>query len=211
MKFRDILENENKGKVEPFEPNPLPYGFSDLEPNIDRETMKEHYEKHYLGYVKKLNKEFDNTPHLVKPLESILKNIRSYSPAVRNNGGGVHNHNHFWDIIKPGGSTKPTGELALSIAREWGGVGGFKRVFKKEGLKRFGSGWVWLSHWDGELKIHSTPNQDSPLMDGYIPIIGCDVWEHSYYLKWKSNREGWLNTFLEIINWDSALQNFIKK
>lgn len=211
MKFRDILENEREvgEKKEAFQPQPLPYSFSALEPHIDSETMEEHYQKHYKGYVKKLNGEFEDTPHLVKPLEEILRHIRSYSVGVRNNGGGVHNHNHFWEIIKPGGSTQPKGELSLLISRQWGGVDGFKSSFKSEGLKRFGSGWVWLSKGEGgELKIHSTPNQDSPLMEGHTPIIGCDVWEHSYYLKWRSNREGWLNTFLEIINWDTALQNF---
>jgi Fe-Mn family superoxide dismutase len=139
-------------------------------------------------------------------LEDILKNINSYNTDVRNNAGGVYNHTFFWNLLSPT-QTLPTGKLKMDILSQWGSIDDFIAEFIEVGKKKFGSGWVWLVWNEVEegLKIISTPNQDNPLMfDGMIPIIGCDLWEHAYYLKHKSNREGWLNTFFKILNWDYA-------
>ena len=187
----------------------LPYDYSALEPHIDEETMREHHLKHHQGYVNKLNGELEDTPYLGKPIEDILKNIDAFSQGVRNNGGGHYNHSLFWNLLSPT-KTEPTGKLKVELITKFGTIDDFISEFIDAGLKRFGSGWVWLVvDEDGNLKITTTINQDNPLMFGDIPIIGCDVWEHAYYLKHKSNREEWLNTFFEVLDWDRANENFI--
>lgn len=187
----------------------LPYDYSALEPHIDEETMREHHLKHHQGYVNKLNGELEDTPYLGKPIQDILKNIEAFSQGVRNNGGGHYNHSLFWNLLSPT-KTEPTGKLKVELITKFGTIDDFTSEFIDAGLKRFGSGWVWLVvDENGNLKITTTVNQDNPLMFGDTPIIGCDVWEHAYYLKHKSNREGWLETFFEVLDWDRANENFI--
>jgi Fe-Mn family superoxide dismutase len=210
MKLSELFEIEDTARV--YELPQLPYSYDALEPHIDAETMMEHHQKHQKGYVDKLNSELEDYPHLRKPLEDILKNINSYNTNVRNNAGGVYNHTFFWNLLSPQ-KTLPTGKLKMNILSQWGSIDDFIAEFIEVGKKRFGSGWVWLVWNEVEegLEIISTPNQDNPLMfDGMIPIIGCDLWEHAYYLKHKSNREGWLSTFFEVINWDYASSLYSK-
>ena len=147
-----------------------------------------------------------------KPLEEIFENIEAYSTAVRNNGGGTWNHTFFWNLLSPTTQT-PSGKLKMDILSQWGEMEDFMAEFKDAGLKRFGSGWVWLvySEKSSKLEIISTPNQDNPLMmDGMLPIIGCDLWEHAYYLKHKSNRGKWIDTFFEILKWENAGETYTK-
>ena len=204
MKLTELLEIESGGEM--YSLPELPYSYDALEPHIDKETMIEHHSKHQAKYVENLNKELADLPQMRKPLEEIFKDIQSYNTAVRNNAGGVWNHTFFWNLLSPNPTT-PTSELKMDILREWETMEDFQSEFKEMGLKRFGSGWVWLVYNEkvGGLEIISTPNQDNPLMmDGVLPIIGCDLWEHAYYLKHKSNRGNWIDTFFKILNWDFA-------
>ena len=158
-----------------------------------------------------LNELIDSTPASQRSLEEILSDIQSYSVPIRNNGGGVWNHSFFWPLLSPNGGSVPIGESSLAISKKWGNVDGFKAEFKEKGLKQFGSGWVWLVNGEKGLEIITTGNQDNPLMfpnNRYTPIIGCDLWEHSYYLKHKSNRGEWIDTFLEILNWNQVEENY---
>jgi Fe-Mn family superoxide dismutase len=204
MKLTELLEIESGGEM--YSLPELPYSYDALEPHIDEETMIEHHSKHQAKYVENLNKELADLPQMRKPLEDIFKDIQSYNTAVRNNAGGVWNHTFFWNLLSPNPTT-PSSELKMDILRKWDTMEDFQSEFKDVGLKRFGSGWVWLVYNEkvGGLEIISTPNQDNPLMmDGMLPIIGCDLWEHAYYLKHKSNRGNWIDTFFEILNWDFA-------
>jgi Fe-Mn family superoxide dismutase len=204
MKLTELLEIESGGEM--YSLPELPYSYDALEPHIDEETMIEHHSKHQAKYVENLNKELADLPQMRKPLEDIFKDIQSYNTAVRNNAGGVWNHTFFWNLLSPN-PTAPSSELKMDILRKWDTMEDFQSEFKDVGLKRFGSGWVWLVYNEkvGGLEIISTPNQDNPLMmDGMLPIIGCDLWEHAYYLKHKSNRGNWIDTFFEILNWDFA-------
>lgn len=208
MKLTELLEMEEFSRV--YELPELPYPYDVLEPHIDAETMREHHLKHQAKYVENLNKELDEYPQLRKPLEEIFENIEAYNTAVRNNGGGTWNHTFFWNLLSPTTQT-PSGKLKMDILSQWGNIEDFMAEFKDVGLKRFGSGWVWLVYNtnDNELEIISTPNQDNPLMmNGMLPIIGCDLWEHAYYLKHKSNRGKWIDTFFEILNWENAGENY---
>ena len=210
MKLTELLEMEEFSRV--YELPELPYPYDALEPHIDTETMREHHLKHQAKYVENLNKELDEYPQLRKPLEEIFENIEAYSTAVRNNGGGTWNHTFFWNLLSPTTQT-PIGKLKMDILSQWGEMEDFMAEFKDVGLKRFGSGWVWLvySEKSSKLEIISTPNQDNPLMmDGMLPIIGCDLWEHAYYLKHKSNRGNWIDTFFEILNWENAGETYTK-
>ena len=210
MKLTELLEMEEFSRV--YELPELPYPYDALEPHIDTETMREHHLKHQAKYVENLNKELDEYPQLRKPLEEIFENIEAYSTAVRNNGGGTWNHTFFWNLLSPTTQT-PSGKLKMDILSQWGDMEDFMAEFKDAGLKRFGSGWVWwvYSEKSSKLEIISTPNQDNPLMmDGMLPIIGCDLWEHAYYLKHKSNRGNWIDTFFEILNWENAGETYTK-
>jgi len=210
MKLTELLEMEEFSRV--YELPELPYPYDALEPHIDTETMREHHLKHQAKYVENLNKELDEYPQLRKPLEEIFENIEAYSTAVRNNGGGTWNHTFFWNLLSPTTQT-PSGKLKMDILSQWGEMEDFMAEFKDAGLKRFGSGWVWLvySEKSSKLEIISTPNQDNPLMmDGMLPIIGCDLWEHAYYLKHKSNRGKWIDTFFEILKWENAGETYTK-
>jgi len=205
MSFRDLVEIHGKTSVQHLVP--LPYEYDALEPTIDEETMREHHTKHLKKYVETYNSLIDDTPASQRNLEEVLGDIRSYESGIRNNGGGIWNHNFFFSLLTPN-KTTPNGKLDLAISKKFGGVDSFIEKFREEGLKRFGSGWVWLvKDTKGELSIITTVNQDNPLMfpnNQYIPIIGCDLWEHSYYLKHKSNRGGWIDSFFECLDWDKA-------
>jgi Fe-Mn family superoxide dismutase len=206
--LKEFLEMEND--VVKYELPQLPYDYNSLEPYIDEATMIEHHTKHHQGYVNKLNAELEDSPYMGTPIDEILKNIDSFSQGVRNNGGGHYNHSLFWKLLSPN-KTEPTGKLRMSLIEKFETIDDFVQSFIDAGLKRFGSGWVWLVvNEDGELEITTTQNQDNPIMFGHSPIIGCDVWEHAYYLKHKSNREAWLETFFEVLDWDRANDVYVQ-
>ncbi len=192
----------------------LPYGFDALEPHIDKETMQIHHDKHHQAYVDNLNKAIAGTEHENKSLEELVKNAATISPAVRNNGGGHWNHSFFWEILSADGG-KPEGELAKAIEDSFGSLDELKEKFNAAGVSRFGSGWVWLGVQNNKLAICSTPNQDNPLMDvaecKCTPILGCDVWEHSYYLKYQNKRPDYLKAFWNVVNWKKVAEKFNKK
>ena len=192
----------------------LPYSFDALEPHIDKQTMEIHHDKHHQAYVDNLNKAIAGTPNEGKSLEELLANAGKISAAVRNNGGGHWNHSFFWEILSPDGGGKPTGKLAEAIDEAFGSFDEMKEKFNTAGATRFGSGWAWLGVLDGKLAICSTPNQDNPLMDvadcKCKPILGCDVWEHAYYLKYQNRRPEYLKAFWNVVNWQKVAQHFEK-
>lgn len=191
---------------------PLGYAFDALEPTIDAATMEIHHDKHHQAYVTNLNKavagtDLDNvsSEDLVKNLSQVPEEKRA---AVRNNAGGDVNHTFFWKLLAPGGASAPSGALATAINNTFGGVDGLKEKVNAAGAARFGSGWTWLVVDGGALKVVSTPNQDSPLSDGQTPVLGIDVWEHAYYLKYQNKRPAYLDAIWSVINWDAAGENF---
>ncbi|MEO8412033.1 MAG: superoxide dismutase [Ginsengibacter sp.] len=198
----------------PFTLPALPYSFDALEPNIDKETMQIHHDKHHQGYVDNLNKAIAGTPNENKTIEELVANAGSIGPAVRNNGGGHWNHSFFWEILSPDGGGKPTGKLAEAIDEAFSSFDEMKDKFNTAGATRFGSGWAWLGVLDGKLAICSTPNQDNPLMDvadcKCKPILGCDVWEHAYYLKYQNKRADYLKAFWNVVNWQKVAEHFEK-
>jgi Fe-Mn family superoxide dismutase len=187
---------------------PLPFAPDALEPHIDAQTMQIHHGKHHQAYVDNLNKAVAGTEHEAKSLEQLIASAGTISPAVRNNGGGHWNHTFFWEILTPGGSKQPAGAVADGINSAFGSFDAFKEKFNAAGLTRFGSGWAWLISRDGRLEVTSTPNQDNPLMDVAevkgTPILGVDVWEHAYYLKYQNKRADYLNAFWNVVNWDKV-------
>lgn len=191
-----------------FELKPLPYPTDALEPNIDARTMEIHHGKHHATYVTNLNNALKDQPALAnKNLDDLLSHLNevpeAIRTAVRNNGGGHWNHDLFWNLMAPGGSETPTGDLAKAIDTAFGNFDEFKAKFKTAGLGRFGSGWAWLvANRDGSLAIMSTPNQDNPLMEGKHAILGCDVWEHAYYLNYQNRRADYLDAWWNVVNWD---------
>jgi superoxide dismutase, Fe-Mn family len=193
---------------------PLPYAYEALEPHIDTETMHIHHDKHHQAYVDNINKAIAGTDNENKTIEELVAHAGSISPAVRNNGGGHWNHSFFWDSLKNNNGAKPTGKLADAIDAAFGGFDAFKEKFNAAGTTRFGSGWAWLIVQDGKLAICSTPNQDNPLMDiaevKGTPILGCDVWEHAYYLKYQNKRPAYLEAFWNVVNWDKVAERFEK-
>lgn len=186
---------------------PLPYDYTALEPHIDEQTMRIHHDKHHQAYVTNLNAALEPHPDLQqKSVEDLIANIdalpEAIRTAVRNNGGGHANHTFFWEIMQPGGATAPDGALAQAIDKSFGGLAPFKEQFAKACATRFGSGWGWLTVAPGgALAIESTPNQDSPLMSGRRPILGCDVWEHAYYLKYQNRRPDYVSAWWNVVNW----------
>ncbi|HHQ0532049.1 TPA: superoxide dismutase [Listeria monocytogenes] len=191
----------------------LPYTYDALEPNFDKETMEIHYTKHHNTYVKKLNEAVAGHPELAsKSVEELVANLDSVPEdirgAVRNHGGGHANHTLFWSILSPNGGGAPTGNLKAAIESEFGTFDEFKEKFNAAAAARFGSGWAWLVVNDGKLEIVSTANQDSPLSDGKTPVLGLDVWEHAYYLKFQNRRPEYIDTFWNVINWDEANKRF---
>jgi superoxide dismutase, Fe-Mn family len=197
-----------------YELPPLPYDYNALEPYIDEETMHLHHDKHHQAYVNNLNaalqgqSQFENMSidDLVRNLNSVPEAIRT---AVRNNGGGHANHSMFWQIMKANGGGEPTGDLANAITSTFGSFDQFKAAFNDAGTKRFGSGWAWLViGTDGKLAVTSTANQDSPLTDGLYPVMGNDVWEHAYYLKYQNRRPDYLAAWWNVVNWDEVAKRF---
>ncbi len=190
----------------------LPYDYDALEPHIDEQTMHIHHDKHHQGYVNNLNNAIAGTENENKTLEELVKNAGKLSTAIRNNGGGHWNHSFFWEILSPDSSRKPEGKLAAAIDEAFGSFDAMKEKFNAAGAGRFGSGWAWLGVSDGKLTICSTPNQDNPLMDvaecKCTPVLGCDVWEHAYYLKYQNKRADYLKAFWELVNWKKASENF---
>jgi superoxide dismutase, Fe-Mn family len=192
-----------------FELPQLPYGYDALEPHIDKETMNIHHTKHHNTYVTNLNNALEGNEELLsKPVEEVIANLdavpESSRTAVRNNGGGHANHSLFWQVISPNGGGEPTGELADAINSKFGSLENFKEEFAKAATTRFGSGWAWLVVNNGEIEVTSTPNQDSPLMEGKTPILGLDVWEHAYYLKYQNRRPEYINSFWNVVNWEEV-------
>jgi Fe-Mn family superoxide dismutase len=189
----------------------LPYAPEALEPYIDAQTMQIHHGKHHQAYVDNLNKAIAGTEHENKSLEQLIASAGSISPAVRNNGGGHWNHSFFWQILGPGGGA-PTGPLLDAINSTFGSLDGLKEKVNAAGTTRFGSGWAWLIARDGKLEVSSTPNQDNPLMDVAEvkgkPILGIDVWEHAYYLKYQNRRPEYLGAIWNVINWAKVAENF---
>lgn len=189
---------------------PLPYDNAALEPHIDAKTMEIHHDKHHATYVTNLNNALKDHPEFLgKPIEDLLAGLNSVPEAartaVRNNGGGHANHSMFWKLLKPGGGGEPTGAIAAAIDAELGGYAAFKEAFAKAATTRFGSGWAWLVvGQDGKLSITSYPNQDSPYAEGQTPVLGLDVWEHAYYLKYQNRRPEYIAAFWNLINWDEV-------
>lgn len=183
----------------------LPYAHDALEPHIDKQTMEIHHGKHHQAYVDNLNKAIAGTPNEGKSLEELVAAAGSISPAVRNNGGGHWNHSFFWEILGPDAGGKPSGKLAEAIDTAFGSFEAFQEKFSAAGATRFGSGWAWLIVKDGKLEVTSTPNQDNPLMDVAevkgTPILGVDVWEHAYYLKYQNKRPDYLKAIWNVIDW----------
>jgi len=199
-----------------FELPKLDYKYDALEPYIDAITMEIHYTKHHAAYTTNLNNELNGKTEAKNSIEDILKNISKYSVAIRNNGGGFFNHNLFWKVMSPNAGGLPKDNLALAINKYFGNFEKFKEQFSGAATKRFGSGWAWLIVKDnGELVITSTPNQDNPLMDiaeiKGKPILGLDVWEHAYYLKYQNRRVEYISAFWNVINWDAINKNFKSK
>jgi len=192
----------------------LPYSYNALEPYIDKETMTIHHDKHHAAYVKNLNDAIDKYPDLFsKSAEELMMNLsdvpEEIRTVVRNNAGGHVNHTMFWQIMAPNSGGEPTGALAKEITKTFGSFADFQNKFNDAGVKRFGSGWVWLVKTkDGKLDIVSTPNQDNPMTDGHTPILGNDVWEHAYYLKYKNMRADYLKAWWSVVNWGEVERRF---
>nr|BBH90347.1 hypothetical protein KTC_50980 [Thermosporothrix sp. COM3] len=197
-----------------FELPPLPYDYKALEPYIDAQTMQLHHDKHHATYVNNLNAALQNQASLAnQSVEDLLRHINevpeNIRTAVRNNGGGHANHTMFWQIMKPNGGGEPKGDLANAINAKFGSFDAFKQLFNDTGAKRFGSGWVWLVlDRGGNLEVISTANQDSPLMEGLYPVMGNDVWEHAYYLKYQNRRPEYLNAWWNVVNWDEVEKRY---
>ena len=200
-----------------YEVPALPYDYAALEPFIDAETMKFHHDKHHLAYVNNVNAALANHPDLAaKPVDDLIRDLATVPEdirgAVRNNGGGHSNHTIFWTIMGPVGSEgiggEPTGEIATQIKTDFSDFEALKKAFNEAGTKQFGSGWAWVVFSDGKLKVISTPNQDSPLSQGLYPIIGNDVWEHAYYLKYQNLRPKYLEAWWNVVNWTEINKRF---
>jgi len=190
----------------------LTYAFDALEPHIDARTMEIHHDKHHAAYVTNLNAALEGTQYAEQSLDTILTSLDSIPEdkrmAVRNNGGGHANHTLFWEIMGPNGGGDPSGDLGDAIADAFGGVAELKAAVNDAGVKRFGSGWTWLV-WDGTgLEVKSTPNQDTPVMDGQAPILGIDVWEHAYYLNYQNRRPDYLEAWWNVVDWDAVAAKF---
>ena len=191
----------------------LPYPYDALEPHIDAKTMEIHHTKHHQAYVNNLNAAVDKTPELQgKSLDELMRGINtvpeSVRSAVRNNGGGHWNHSLFWELMAPNKGGEPTGKLADAIKSAFGDFTKFKEQFAAAGVGRFGSGWAWLINDGGKLSITSTPNQDNPLMEGKQAILGVDVWEHAYYLKYQNKRADYVAAWFNVVNWDTVAESY---
>ncbi|HWB69697.1 MAG TPA: superoxide dismutase [Solirubrobacterales bacterium] len=188
----------------------LPYAYDALEPHIDEATMRVHHDKHHQAYVDKANAALEGTEWADSDVEDVLRNLSSL-PAdkqgpVRTNAGGHYNHTLFWQMLSPDGGGEPSGELAAGIEEKFGSFDAFKEEFKNAGIGQFGSGWAWLVHDGSGLAVAKTPNQDSPVSAGQTPLLGCDVWEHAYYLKYQNRRPDYIDAFWNVVNWDYVAQ-----
>jgi superoxide dismutase, Fe-Mn family len=190
----------------------LPYDYDALEPHIDEATMKVHHDKHHQAYVDKANAALEGTEWADKDVQEVLENLSSLpddkQKPVRNNGGGHFNHSLFWQMMSPDGGGEPSGDLASAIDDAFGGFDDFKGQFKDAGVNQFGSGWSWLVHDGSGLAVVSTANQDSPVSDGQTPLLGCDVWEHAYYLKYQNKRPDYIDAWWNVVNWDFVSERF---
>jgi superoxide dismutase, Fe-Mn family len=195
-----------------FEVPPLPYDYNALEPHIDEQTMRVHHDKHHQAYVDNANKALEGTQWADQPVDVILTILdelpEDKQAAVRNNAGGHANHSFFWEIMGPDGGGEPSGSLADAISSVFGGLEELKSAVNDAGVKRFGSGWTWLVHDGTGLEVYSTANQDSPLSQAHTPLLGIDVWEHAYYLKYQNRRPDYLAAWWNVVNWDAVQQRF---
>ena len=195
-----------------YEVPPLPYDYAALEPHIDEETMRVHHDKHHQAYVTNANAALEGTDWADRPVEDVLRNLdaipQDKRTAVRNNAGGHANHTLFWELMSPDGGGEPDGALADAIRSAFGDVEGLKQQVNDAGVKRFGSGWTWLVRDGAGLAVMSTPNQDSPVMDGKTPLLGIDVWEHAYYLKYQNRRPDYLAAWWNVVNWAEVARRF---
>jgi superoxide dismutase, Fe-Mn family len=191
---------------------PLPYDYNALEPHIDEATMRVHHDKHHQAYVDKVNAALEGTEFADKPIEAVLKELGSLpsakQTAVRNNGGGHYNHSLFWEWMAPGAGGEPEGELAQAIDAAFGSFDDFKGKFKDAGVNQFGSGWSWLVHDGSGLAVVSTANQDNPISNGQTPLLGVDVWEHAYYLKYQNKRPDYIDAWFNVVNWPKVAELF---
>lgn len=196
----------------PFEVPPLPYPYDALEPYIDKQTMELHHDKHHQAYVDNANAGLANTSYANASVEEVLTNLdkipEEVRTKVRNNAGGHYNHTLFWQMMKPGGGGEPSGALAEAINATFGSFAQFKEQFKAAAVGHFGSGWAWLVHDGSGLKIVTTPNQDNPISQGMTPLLGVDVWEHAYYLKYQNRRPEYLDNWWNTVNWEFVAQRF---
>jgi Fe-Mn family superoxide dismutase len=195
-----------------FEVPPLPYDYGALEPHIDEQTMHLHHDKHHQAYVDNVNKALEGTELEGKPVEHVLTNLEvlpdDKQAVVKNNAGGHINHSMFWEIMSPDGGGEPTGALADAINDLWDSFDELKKAVNDGGVKRFGSGWTWLVHDGTGLAVYSTPNQDAPILNDDFPILGNDVWEHAYYLKYQNRRPEYLEAWWNVVNWDAVSARF---
>jgi Fe-Mn family superoxide dismutase len=196
----------------PYDVPALPYDYGALEPHIDEATMRVHHDKHHQAYVDKANAALEGTEWADKPVEEVLKNLDSLPSdkqgPVRNNGGGHYNHSLFWESMSPDGGGEPGGALADAIGAAFDSLDALKQLVNDTGVKRFGSGWTWLVHDGTGLAVYSTPNQDSPLLTDDVPLLGIDVWEHAYYLKYQNRRPEYLGAWWNVVNWDAVARRY---
>ena len=196
----------------PYEVPPLPYDYDALEPHIDEQTMRLHHDKHHQAYVDNANKALAGTEWENRPVENVLANLEilpeDIKTAVRNNVGGHANHSLFWEIMSPDGGGEPSGSLAQAIEDTFGGLDELKQQVNDAGVKRFGSGWSWLVYDGTALSVYSTANQDSPVSNSDVPLLGIDVWEHAYYLKYQNRRPEYLETWWNVVNWDAVQKRY---
>jgi superoxide dismutase, Fe-Mn family len=194
----------------PYEVPPLPYGYDALEPHIDEATMRVHHDKHHQAYVDKVNAALDGTDWADRPIEDVIRNLgqvpEDKRTAVRNNGGGHYNHTLFWESMSPDGGGEPDGELAAAIESAFGSFADFQDKLKTTGVNQFGSGWSWLVHDGSGLVIVGSANQDNPLTDGATPLLGVDVWEHAYYLKYQNRRPDYIDAWWNTVNWPKVAE-----
>jgi Fe-Mn family superoxide dismutase len=196
----------------PYEVPPLPYDYGALEPHIDEQTMRVHHDKHHQAYVDKVNAALDGTDWSDRPIEEVLRGLddlpEDKRTPVRNNGGGHYNHSLFWEIMSPDGGGEPDGALADAISSAFGDVDSMKKQVNEAGVNQFGSGWTWVVADGGSLAVAATPNQDSPIMQGLTPILGIDVWEHAYYLKYQNRRPDYLEAWWNVVSWPAVAERY---
>jgi superoxide dismutase, Fe-Mn family len=192
-----------------YEVPPLPYDYDALEPHIDEATMRVHHDKHHQAYVDKANAALEGTDYADQPIEEVLKNLDDLgdkATAVRNNGGGHYNHSLFWESMSPGGGGEPDGDLAAAISEAFGSFSDFQAKVKETGVNQFGSGWSWLVHDGSGLAVVGSANQDSPISQGQTPLLGVDVWEHAYYLKYQNRRPDYIDAWWNVVNWPKVAE-----